>query len=86
MAKRQFNHEIISYTYKADSGKIHTAMVANQDKALEKDWQEDILPIDKDADDGCNCGQTKCVDKHLWKCMDMDGQGTCVWFITNELC
>jgi hypothetical protein len=34
----------------------------------------------------CNCGDTKCVDGKLWKCLDIDGDGTCIWFITDDEC
>jgi len=82
MANKNLNHEIISYTYKTN-GKIHTATVANQENAFKKISSKDVLP---ELNNDCQCGETKCVNKQIWRCMDIDGDGTCVWFITNEPC
>jgi hypothetical protein len=33
----------------------------------------------------CNCGDEKCVNGWVWRCM-AGGGGQCVWYETHEVC
>lgn len=69
--------EFLSYTYKKD-GKKFTAKVKPKPRAKK------TLAAAKETN--CACGQQKCEEGFIWRCMPLDDEGTCAWFITNEHC
>jgi hypothetical protein len=68
--------KILSYTYQ----KGKKTFVA------ETEIEKKKKTVGATVSSGCNCGETKCVDGKLRRCMPLDDEGTCIWFITNEKC
>lgn len=85
MAKKKSKIEILSYTYKKD-GEIHTATTRNIDLKNQNPNAGTRGPSDIEPSGICNCGETKCVNGKKWKCMPLDDEGNCIWFITSESC
>ncbi|OJW58303.1 MAG: hypothetical protein BGO55_23690 [Sphingobacteriales bacterium 50-39] len=69
--------EILSYTY-MKGGKKHKAT------ARKPGPSKGIAAVS--AEVNCNCGSQKCVNGKVWRCLPLDNEGTCAWFISDENC
>ncbi|MBC7888665.1 MAG: hypothetical protein H7Z13_12360 [Ferruginibacter sp.] len=85
MENKKTKMEILSYTYKKD-GAFHTATAMKSGSAKQNSNTRSGGFNDDEADNICNCGATKCVNGNILKCMPIDDEGNCIWFITSEPC
>lgn len=73
---------ILSYVYKVGNQK-HTAKFKKLNKTTV--LSKGVIPSEE-VEENCQCGNTQCVNGDLWRCMPIDDEGTCAWFVTNEKC
>jgi hypothetical protein len=74
MAKKELI-QITSYTYVKGDKKFKAKLVKPKRGGLSF------------ATEGnCQSGEVKCENGKIHRCMPIDNEGTCIWFITNEDC